>query len=95
MSVTVFIPTALRAFTERKSEINVGTVATVEEAIRQLTDRYPAITDYVFVSDGQLKRFINVFIGEENIKDRDGIKTALKDGDKISLIPAIAGGADE
>lgn len=95
MSVTVFIPTALRAFTERKSEINVGTVATVEEAIRQLTDRYSAITDYVFVSDGQLKRFINVFIGEENIKDRDGIKTALKDGDKISLIPAIAGGADE
>ncbi len=95
MSVTVFIPTALRAFTERKSEINVGDVATVEEAIRQLTDRYPAIADYVFASDGQLKRFINVFIGEENIKDREGIKTALKDGDKISLIPAIAGGADE
>ena len=94
MSVTVFIPTALRAFTERKSEIDVGTVATVEEAIRQLADRYPAITDYVFASDGQLKRFINVFIGEDNIKDRDGIKTTLKDGDKISLIPAIAGGAD-
>ena len=95
MSITVFIPTALRAFTERKSEIDVGTVATVEEAIQQLTAQYPAINDYVFASDGQLKRFINVFIGEENIKDRDGIKTVLKDGDKISLIPAIAGGADE
>ena len=95
MSVTVFIPTALRAFTERKSEIDVGTVATVEEAIRQLTDRYPAITDYVFTTDGQLKRFINVFVGEENMKDRDGIRTALKEGDRISLIPAIAGGVDE
>ncbi len=95
MSVTVFIPTALRAFTERKSEVDVGDVATVEEAIRRLVESYPAISDYIFASDGQLKRFINVFVGEENIKDRDGIKTALKADDKISLIPAIAGGSDE
>ena len=95
MSVTVFIPTALRAFTERKSEMDVGTAATVEDAIRQVASQYPGIQDYVFSSDGQLKRFINVFIGEENIKDKDGIKTTLKDGDKVSLIPAIAVGADE
>ena len=95
MSVTVFIPTALRAFTERKSEVDVGDVAIVEDAIRRLTESYPAVGDYIFASDGQLKRFINVFVGEENIKDRDGIKTVLKADDKISLIPAIAGGSDE
>lgn len=94
MAISLFIPTALRAFTERKSLIDIDSVATVGDAIKKLVELYPAIGDYIFADSGELKRFINVFVGEENIKGLDGLNTVLKDGDSISLIPAIAGGKD-
>lgn len=94
MAISLFIPTALRAFTERKSLIDIDSVATVGDAIKKLVELYPAIGDYIFADNGELKRFINVFVGEENIKGLDGLNTVLKDGDSISLIPAIAGGKD-
>ena len=94
MSISIFIPTALRAFTQRKSRIEVDGAATVGDAIQQLVKLYPGISDYLYADDGKLKRFINVFVGEENIKGLDGLETVLKDGDDVSLIPVIAGGKD-
>ena len=85
MAITILIPTALRSFTERKSEVSVEG-ATAGEAIGALAEAYP--------DSGQreLRSFINVFVGDTNIKNLQGLDTAVKGGDTIMLVPAIAGG---
>lgn len=85
------IPTPLRAYTSGKSEVNV-TGANVAEALTDLTTQFPAITPHLFNEGGDLRPFVNLFVGEHNIKDLQGINTPIKDGDKVMLIPSIAGG---
>jgi adenylyltransferase/sulfurtransferase len=90
MAVTIQVPTALRNFTDRKSEISVeGT--TVGEAITGLAEIYPDIRQHLFQNQ-ELRSFINIFVGETNIKKLDGLNTKVSDGDTIMLVPAIAGG---
>jgi adenylyltransferase/sulfurtransferase len=96
MAVTILIPAALRAFTGQKSEVSVSG-ATVGEAIRAFADAYPDIRKHLYQDEGgretpELRSFINVFVGETNIKNLDGVNTRVSDGDTIMLIPAIAGG---
>jgi molybdopterin converting factor small subunit len=92
MPVSLLIPTALRAFTEKQKEIPVD-AGTVGEAIRALTTLFPDIRQHLYEEDGQtLRSFINVFVGETNIKSTGGLETSLHDGDKVMLVPAIAGG---
>jgi molybdopterin converting factor small subunit len=91
MSVTLLIPTALRAFTERQKEIPVE-AKTVGEAIHSLATSHPEIRQHLYEEDGQLRSFINVFVGDTNIKSTGGLETQLHDGDKVMLVPAIAGG---
>lgn len=94
MAVTVLIPTTLRMFTNHNSEIELeGT--TVEEIVTSLADEYPEIRKAIFDEDKKLRSFVNIFVGEENIKKLQGYDTQVKDGDTIMLIPAIAGGAIE
>ncbi|MCC7118305.1 MAG: MoaD/ThiS family protein [Anaerolineales bacterium] len=85
------IPTPLRAYTNGQAEVNV-TGANVAEALTDLTKQYPAIKPHLFNDDGALRPFVNLFIGENNIKDLQGVDTPIKDGEKIMLIPSIAGG---
>lgn len=92
ISISIFIPIALRKYTERKASVQVN-ASDVEEALAQLGALYPEIGNFVFDGEGKLKRFINVFVEEKNIKDLEGIKTRLNDGASITLIPAIAGGS--
>ena len=88
---TILIPTALRSFTERNSEISAQG-ATAGAALRNLTEQYPAIKKHLFLDEKQLRDFVNVFLGSDNIKNLQGLDTPLKDGDVLMIVPAIAGG---
>jgi molybdopterin converting factor small subunit len=88
---TLRIPTPLRTYTSGKSEVIV-TGAKISEALTDLTAQFPAIKPHLFNEGGELRPFVNLFVGEHNIKDLQGVDTPIKDGDKIMLIPSIAGG---
>jgi adenylyltransferase/sulfurtransferase len=94
MAVTVLIPTTLRSFTNRRSEIKLDG-KTVREVIRSLADEYPETKKAIFDENGTPRAFVNVFVNENNIKNLDGYDTEVKDGDEVMLIPAIAGGSPE
>lgn len=91
--VTILIPTALRSFTERKSEVETE-ASTVNGALTSLAENYPSIKKHLFADDGNLRDFVNVFLGSDNVKNLSGLDTALKDGDTLMVVPAIAGGSD-
>jgi len=91
MAVSILVPAALRAYTERQAEIEVAG-STAGEAIADLAAKYPDIRKHIYKDDDNLRDFINVFIGDTNIKELDGLKTRIKDGDTVMLVPAIAGG---
>ena len=91
MAVTVRIPTPLQRLTNGQGEVGCdGT--TVVELLEDLNRRYPGIKDRICDQDGKLRRFVNVFVNEEDIRFLKGDQTAIKDGDEVSIIPAIAGG---
>ena len=85
------IPTPLRAYTNGKSDVTVNG-SNISEALADLTTQYPTIKPHLFNADGGLRPFVNLFVGENNIKDLQGVDTLIKDGEKILLIPSIAGG---
>jgi len=85
------VPAALRAYTERQAEIEVNG-GTVGEAIADLAAKYPDIRKHIYKDENSLRDFINVYIGDTNIKEIEGLKTPVKDGDSVMLVPAIAGG---
>jgi adenylyltransferase/sulfurtransferase len=85
------IPTPLRAYTGGQIEVSVAG-PTVAEAITDLTTRHPAIKPHILQDNGELRPFVNLFKGEENINNLQGLKTPVAEGDKLLLIPSIAGG---
>jgi molybdopterin synthase sulfur carrier subunit len=91
MPVTIRIPTPLRKLTndEEVVQINAGTIS---DAIAELQSKFPGIQERLVDETGAVRRFVNVYVNEEDIRFLDNQKTALKDGDEISIIPAIAGG---
>ena len=91
MPKTVRIPTPLRKLTnsEELVEVNAGTVG---EAIAELQSRFPGIQERLVDEKGEVRRFVNVYVNEEDIRFLNNQQTPLKDGDEISIIPAIAGG---
>ena len=88
---TLRIPTPLRTYTSGNSEVTVSG-AKISEALNDLTIQFPAIKPHLFNEGGELRPFVNLFVGENNIKDLQGVETPIKEGDKIMLIPSIAGG---
>jgi molybdopterin synthase sulfur carrier subunit len=91
MSQKVRIPTPLRKLTNNE-EIVVVNASTINEAIKELQTRFPGIQERLMDEKGEVRRFINVYLNEEDIRFLQNQSTALKDGDEISIIPAIAGG---
>ncbi len=91
MPKTVRIPTPLRKLTnsEELVEVNAGTVG---EVIAELQARFPGIQERLVDEKGEVRRFVNVYVNEEDIRFLNNQQTPLKDGDEISIIPAIAGG---
>ncbi|MDR1612928.1 MAG: MoaD/ThiS family protein [Planctomycetota bacterium] len=92
MGITVQLPTALRMFADQQREAVVAG-ATAGEALADLVARHPALRQHLYNETGELRSFINVYIGEINIKKLRGLETPLLDGTSLTLVPAIAGGA--
>ena len=91
MAKKVRIPTPLRKLTNNEELVEVS-AATIGDVILELQTRYPGIKDRLIDETGSIRRFVNVYVNEEDIRFLENQKTALKDGDEISIIPAIAGG---
>ena len=89
---TVFVPAALRRFTAGQSKVE-ATGSTVGEVISQLEGSYPGIGERLLDENGNVKRFINVFRNDDEIRTLDGLATTVGEGDKISILPAMAGGS--
>src|SRR5256714_9091446 len=92
MAVTVFIPTALRQFAEDKQEISVD-ARTVGEALDKVTGEHAELRKHLYGEQGALRNFVNVYVNDEDIRATERLETPVKDGDTISIVPAIAGGA--
>ncbi|QLQ09662.1 MAG: MoaD/ThiS family protein [Nocardioidaceae bacterium] len=91
MSVSVRIPTILRTYTGGESEVSAEG-ATLAEVLDALDATYAGIKARILDEDGALRRFVNVYIGNEDVRFLDGLATATPDGTQISVIPAVAGG---
>jgi len=90
MSVKVHIPTAMRQHADGQAVVEVGG-SSVKEALDNLGAKFPGITGRLF-ENGQVRRFVNVYLNDEDIRYLDSLQTAIKDGDELSIIPAVAGG---
>jgi sulfur-carrier protein len=91
MPKKVRIPTPLRKLTNNEELIEIN-AATIGEAITELQTRFPGIRERLVDDKGEVRRFVNVYVNEEDIRFLKNRETPLKDGDEISIIPAIAGG---
>jgi len=91
MAITIEIPTAFRRFTEGAPRVD-SRASTVAEALTELTTRFPALSRHVRDEQGQIRQFLNVYLNEEDIRFLNGESSALKDGDRVLLVPSIAGG---
>src|SRR4026208_572990 len=91
MAQKVRIPTPLRKLTNNEEVVEVS-AATIGDAISELQTRYPGIKERLVDESGAVRRFVNVYVNEEDIRFLQNQQTSLKDGDEISIIPAIAGG---
>jgi molybdopterin converting factor small subunit len=92
MSVRVRIPTVLRPSIDGNSELHVEG-STVGEALREVADRYPRFDEVTFERDGALKRYLAVFLGDQDVRYLRGLETPVRDGSEIIVIPAASGGA--
>ena len=93
MSVTIEIPTAFRKFTDGSPKYFCN-AATVAEALNVLTGQFPGLGKHVRDDQGQIRQFLNVYLNEEDIRFLGGESCAVKDGDRVLLVPSIAGGAN-
>jgi len=91
MPVTVRIPTPLRTLTGGAEEVEASG-CTIKEVISNLESSYPGIKNRLCDEKGQLRRFINFYVNDEDIRFQKNQDTPVKDGDQISIVPAIAGG---
>lgn len=91
MSVSVRIPTPLRALTDQQDVVQ-GAGTTLQHLVLDLEQQFPGIGDRIVDDDGEIRRFVNVFVNGEDVRFLDGLTTALTDGDEVSIVPAVAGG---
>ena len=91
MAVKVHIPTPLRRLTESQAEVEIE-AGTVAELVENLEKAHPGIREKLLDESGEIRRYVNIYVNEEDIRFLDGAQTALKDRDVVSIVPAIAGG---
>ena len=91
MAITVRIPTPLQKLTGDKAEVQANG-ATVQDLLTHLEAQFPGLKDRLCDPNGRLRRFVNVYVNEEDIRFLKQEATPVKDGDEVSIIPAIAGG---
>jgi sulfur-carrier protein len=86
------VPTILRSYTGGAAEVAVDGTATLAELLDKLEADHPGIRTRVLDDDGKLRRFVNVYVGDEDVRFAGGLQTATPDGATVSIIPAVAGG---
>ena len=91
MSVSVRVPTILRTYTKGESQVTVDG-STLSEVLDALDASYPGIKGRIVDEQGELRRFVNIYVGNDDVRFDKGLETATPDGSSISVIPAVAGG---
>ncbi len=91
MSVSVRVPTQLRNLTGGDAQVSVE-AGTVGEALKALAAAHPGVAERIFDESGGLRRFVNVFVADEDVRFQQGMSTAVQEGQTISIVPAVAGG---
>ncbi len=91
MAITVRIPTPLQKLTGDRAEVT-GSGGTVQELLQDLERQYPGFRERLCDPQGKLRRFVNIYVNEEDIRFLKQEATPVKEGDEVSIIPAIAGG---
>ncbi|MFQ5693158.1 MAG: ubiquitin-like small modifier protein 1 [Nitrospinota bacterium] len=91
MPVKVRIPTPLQKLTKNQGEVEAQG-SSVNEVFDDMETRYPGLKERLYDGEGEIRRFINIYVNDEDIRFLDGPKTPVRDGDEVSIIPAIAGG---
>ena len=92
MAVKVMIPTPLRAYAGKQESIDLQ-AGTVGEALSALTTKFAELKKHLYSEDGRLRSFVNVYVNDEDIRYLQKDQTVVKEGDTISIVPSIAGGA--
>ncbi|MXY79496.1 MAG: MoaD/ThiS family protein [Chloroflexi bacterium] len=92
MPVTVRIPTPLRKLTQEQ-DVVAASGATLADIVVDLESSYPGLQDRLIDETGEIRRFVNVFVNGEDVRFLDGLGTAIGEGDEVSIVPAVAGGA--
>ena len=93
MPVRIIIPTPLRPYTAKKDTVEFA-AKTVGEALDALTSNYAELRKHLYADDGRLRSFVNVYVNDEDIRYLEKENTPLREGDTISIVPSIAGGAE-
>ncbi|MFN8557102.1 MAG: ubiquitin-like small modifier protein 1 [Dehalococcoidia bacterium] len=92
MAIKVKIPTPLRSLTGNQDTVTADGIATLGAAVSYLESEFPGMRERLLDDTGELRRFVNVYVNGEDVRFLDGLGTALKSGDEVSIVPAVAGG---
>ena len=86
------IPAQLRQLTGGQAEVNLDSAANVKEMIDKLRESYPDLGDRLVDESGQIRRFVNIYVGDEDVRFLDGVDTTLDEHSQVAILPAVAGG---
>ena len=89
---TIKVPPVLRQHTDGEAEVSIE-ASNVGEALRALADRYPTTREQLFSPEGELNRYVNVYLNDEDVRVLDGLDTGASESDTVVILPAMAGGA--
>jgi len=92
MAVKVKIPTPLRGLTNNLDTVDADGASTVSEVVQNLERNYPGMRERLLDDQGELRRFVNIYVNGEDIRFMENLATAIKSGDEVSIVPAVAGG---
>ena len=93
MAISIVLPSALMRYSRGTGAVSVdASCATVAGALAELAGQWPAVTDRVLTEQGELRRHVNVFVGDESIRFLEGLETLVTDGETITIVPAVSGG---
>jgi molybdopterin synthase sulfur carrier subunit len=93
MAVKVLIPSTLRTLTDNQTTINLEAEGTVGDVLSALDSKFPGIGERLRDEDGEIRRFVNIYVNGDDVRFLGGTATALKPGDELSIVPAMAGGS--
>jgi adenylyltransferase/sulfurtransferase len=88
---TVRLPTPLRVYADGKKEIEVK-AGTVADALRELTQLHPSLSQHLFDQQGELRLYVNLYVNHEDVRNLQGVETEVENGDRLMIVPSIAGG---